>query len=158
MEQLNPDIKEIKYGKKKLTSLTIYPLSIGDQFKFTDLVTELVKSLMEAKNLGNTSDYAFMTASIKVIQNNVVNIFPMITDKTPPESEEIINELTNSQFMDIVEIIWTVNYEPSIKKGKSLYEKGKSLFRLKNLSPDSSNPTLSTDSKTSTENLTKTEE
>jgi len=157
-DQLNPDIKEIIYGKRDLKKITIYPLSIGDQFKVTDLITDLVRKLVEAQKQGVENEYALITAAIKVLEENITKILTLITDSSEEECIELVNNLTNSQLMDIVDIVWTVNFEPAIKKGKSLFEKGKSLFNLKNSSPDSSDSTLSTGSMTSTEKVTKTEE
>jgi hypothetical protein len=157
-DQLNPDIKEIIYGKRDLKKITIYPLSIGDQFKVTDLITDLVRKLVEAQKQGVENEYALITAAIKVLEENITKILTLITDSSEEECIDLVNNLTNSQLMDIVDIVWTVNFEPAIKKGKSLFEKGKSLFNLKNSSPDSSDSTLSTGSMTSTEKVTKTEE
>ena len=153
INQLNPDITEIVYGKRLLKKLTIYPLSIGDQFKVTDLITELVNKLVTMQKSGKTSEYALLTSAIEILQENINKIFVLVTDVPTEESEAIINDMTNTQLVDLVDIIWSVNFEPALKKGKSLFEKGKSMFNSKNSLQDSSNPIPSTGSMTSTESL-----
>jgi hypothetical protein len=153
INQLNPDITEIVYGKRLLKKLTIYPLSIGDQFKVTDLITELVNKLVTMQKSGKTSEYALLTSAIEILQENINKIFVLVTDVPAEESEAIINDMTNTQLVDLVDIIWSVNFEPALKKGKSLFEKGKSMFNSKNSLQDSSNPIPSTGSMTSTESL-----
>jgi len=157
-DQLNPDIKEITYGKRTFKKIIIYPLSIGDQFKVTDLITEFIKRLVEVQQKGVTNEFALVTAAIKILEENIIKILSLVADATEEECEDIVNNMTNTQLMDVVEIIWTVNYEPAIKKGRSLFEKGKSIFSSQNSSPDSSDSSLSTGSKMFTEEAIKTEE
>lgn len=148
-KQMNPDITEITYGKKELKTLVVYPLSIGDQFKVTNMITEIVKNLVE--NKGSTGDYAFMTAIMNALEKNLSKILSLVADIEEQEANDIVNSLTNTQLMDIVETIWTVNYEPALKKGQDLFDRGKQLFASRRSSPSSSNATPSTDLKTSTE-------
>lgn len=81
-----------------------------------------------------------------------------MADASDEECEDIVNNMTNIQLMDVIEVVWSVNFEPAIKKGKSLFEKGKSIFNSPNSSPDSSDSTLSTGSRISTEGVIKAEE
>jgi hypothetical protein len=157
-DDLNPDIKEITYGKRNLKTITIYPLSIGDQFKVTDLITELIKKLGEAQAMGANNDFALVTAAIKILEDNITKILSLVADASDEECEDIVNNMTNTQLMEVVDIVWSVNFEPAIKKGKSLFEKGKSIFNSPNLSPDSSDSSLSTGSRISTEGVIKAEE
>jgi hypothetical protein len=148
-KKMNPDITDITYGKKELKILVIYPLSIGDQFKVTNMITEIVKNLVE--NKGTAGDYAFMTAIMNALEKNLSKILSLVADISEEESKDIVDSLTNIQLMDIVETIWTVNYEPALKKGQDLFERGRQLFALKRSSPSSSSSTPSTDLKTSIE-------
>jgi hypothetical protein len=140
---LNPDIKEISYGKKELKKLTIYPLSVGDQFQVTNMVTLIAKSLVAYE--GQTKDLAFMTAVMTSLEDNLGKILGLVADLPEAEGKKIINDLTNSQLADIVEIVWTTSYESALKKGKSLYEKGKKVFLSERPLPDSSSPIPSID-------------
>jgi hypothetical protein len=150
-KRLNPDIRTITYGKKEMKELTLYPLSIGDQFKVTDIITQVVQNLVNGAREGNLNDYVFMSAVISAMQMNVGKILTLISDITEEEAAEIINNLTNSQLVDIVESVWAVDYEPALKKGKNLFERGKSVFGSRRSSQNSSSSSLNTDLKTSTE-------
>lgn len=151
---LNPDITDFKYGKKEMKNLTLYPLSIGDQFKVTDMITEVVQNLVKGTREGQLNDFAFMTSVMDALEQNLGKVLSLIADITEEESLEVIDHLTNSQLVDIIEIIWAVNYEPALKKGKNLFERGKSVFDSKRSSPSSLEASPSTDLKISTEKAT----
>ena len=153
-KRLNPDIRIITYGKKELKELTLYPLSIGDQFKVTDMITMIVQQLVSGTREGHLSDFVFMTAVMQAFETNLGKILSLIADIPEDEAKEIVNILTNTQLLDIVESVWTVDYEPALKKGKNLFERGKSVFGSRRSSPGSSSPSPSTDLKTSTEGAT----
>lgn len=155
---LNPDIRDIVYGKKELKKLTLYPLSVGDQFKVTDIVTKVVQDLVKGQQEGILGDFAFMTSVMEALETNLGKILTLISDSSEEEAKEIISQLTNTQLADIIESVWIVDYEPMLKKGKSLFERGKSVFSSKKSSPTSSSPILNTGSMTSTENVIKMEE
>lgn len=157
-KKLNPEIKEVLYGKKELKQLILYPLSISDQFKVTDMITEIVQQLVEGQKSGQTTDYAFMTAAISALQKNIDKVLSIVADISVEETTKIVDVLTNTQLVNIVDVIWTVNYEPALKKGKSLFERGKSVFASKKLSQISSSVIPNTDLKTSIEKPIKEEE
>jgi hypothetical protein len=150
-KRLNPDIRIITYGKKELKELTLYPLSIGDQFKATDMITSVVQQLVSGQREGQLNDLFFMTAIMQALESNLGKILTLIADIPEDESKEIINTLTNTQLLDIVESVWAVDYEPALKKGKNLFERGKSVFGSRRSSPSSSSASPSIDLKTSTE-------
>jgi hypothetical protein len=150
-QKINPDVKIIEYGKKVLKNLTIYPLSAGDQFTITDIITKVAQELVSAQQAGKTSDYSFMLSVMGVIKINIGEILSLIIDPEEAKSEDVINDLTNSQLVDIADIIWSVNYEPALKKGQSLFERGKKVFGSSQSLQSSSNTTLNTDLKTSIE-------
>jgi len=155
---LNPDIRDITYGKKELKTLTLYPLSVGDQFKVTDIVTKVVQDLVRGQQEGKTGDFAFMTVVIEALEKNLGQVLTIVADISEKEAKAVISQLTNTQFANVVESIWVVDYEPMLKKGKSLLERGKSLFGSRKSLQDSSDTTLNTGSKTSTGLVTTKEE
>ena len=157
-KNLNPDIRDIFYGKRNLKKLTLYPLSVGDQFKVTEIISSVFQNLVKEHTIDNFNDVVFMTAIISAVEENICKVLTLISDCTDEEAKTIISDLTNAQLMDVVESIWIVDYEPMLKKGKSLFERGKSVFGLKNLSQNSSDSILSTDSMTSIESITNKEE
>lgn len=156
-KKLNPDIRIISYGKRELKELTLYPLSIGDQFKVTDMVTGIIQSLVAGQRDGNLNDLVFMTAVMKALEDNLGKILTLISDIPETEVSDVINNLTNTQFLDIIESVWSVDYEPALKKGKNLFERGRSVFGLKRSSQTSSSSSPSTDLKTSIGKDTETE-
>lgn len=156
--QLNPDITEIVYGKKELKNLIIYPLSAGDQFKVTNMVTEIVQTLVAAQRANHSTDLVFVTAVIAALENNLGKILSLVATIPEDESKIIISDVTNTQLADIAEIIWSVNYEPALKKGKSLLERAKSMFGSSGSLSNSLDSSHNTGLKTSTEKVINTEE
>jgi len=153
-KRLNPDIRIIAYGKKELKDLTLYPLSIGDQFKVTEIITQVVQQLVVGAKEGNLSDFIFMSAVMTALETNLGKVLTLISDITEEEAAEVINTMTNSQLVDVVESVWDVDYEPALKKGKNLFERGKSVFGSKGLLQSSSSVIPNTDLKISTEKAT----
>ena len=154
-KQLNPDIMDIIYGKKELKKLTLYPLSVGDQFTVTNMVTEVAQTLVAAQKTSKLDDLVFVTALMAALENNLGKILSLVASIPEDESKNIINDLTNTQLVDIVDAIWVVSYEPALKKGKGLYERAKSVFNSKESLPSSSDSIPSTDLRTSTDAATK---
>lgn len=157
MGTLNPDIRTIQYGKKTLQEVVIYPLSIRDQFKLTELLTSVVQDLANVKTEGMT-DLVFVSLIIKAIEENINKILEICADLSPEEANKIIDEMTNTQLAILVETIWECDFEPMLKKGKSLFDRAKSMFGSRILSQNSSNSTLSIGSNTSMEEVSKTED
>lgn len=157
MGTLNPDIRIIRYGKKELTEVTIYPLSVRDQFKLVDLITSVVQDLASVQS-GNLNDLTFVSLVMKAVEENVTKILAICADIEESQADEIIGSMTNTQLADLVESIWNTDFEPMLKKGKSLFDRAKSMFSSRRSLPDSSNSTLNIGSNTSTEEVTKTEE
>ena len=154
-KRLNPDIRIITYGKKELKDLTLYPLSIGDQFKVTEIITQVVQQLVVGAKEGNLSDFIFMSAVMTALETNLGKVLTLISDITEEEAAEVINTMTNSQLVDVVESVWDVDYEPALKKGKNLFERGKSVFASERSLPSSSSAILNTDLNISTEEATR---
>lgn len=128
---LNPDIRNIEYGKREIKSLQIFPLSIRDQFKLSSMVTSVVTGLVESQEEQQFSDAAFMRQVMESIEANITEIVCVMADIKKEEADEIIDAMTNTQLLELVEIIWVVNYEPAIKKGRDLFERGRNLFPSK---------------------------
>lgn len=158
MSNINPDVKIIYYGKKELKEMTLYPLSVGDQFTVTDIITKVIQQVVTAQNLANANDYSFMLATIQVVKDNINKVLSLITDLDNEQAEKAIGDLTNTQLLDIAEIVWSVNYEPSLKKGQSLLERGRKVLNLNKSSQSSSSSTLNTDLNTSIGEVTEKEE
>ena len=119
MADLNPQIREISVGTKELKKVTIYPLSMADQFKLTDAVVDAFRqfSVIDPTQL---NDAAIVATMVTMIEENLQDLFKLLL----AEDEQIsFDELTNIQFTEIVEIVYEINYETSIKKFQDLISK-----------------------------------
>ena len=152
-KRLNPQIRETMIGVRSLRTKKIYPLSLADQLKMTDLITEALNAFFQK---GDQEDIVFVTFLIELIKSNINRILGMVMDIK--KDKDILSEITNFQASEIAKIIYEVNYESVAKNMKGLFEKVKSLLALERLSQTSANDTLSTDLKTSTGELGETEE
>ena len=127
MADLNPQIREISVGTKELRKVKIYPLSMADQFKMTDAIVAAAQqfSVIDPKNLNDATIVATM---ITMIEENLQDLFKLLL----AEEEDItFDELTNVQFSDIVEIVYEINYETSIKKFQDLIDEVKKMLPSK---------------------------
>jgi len=147
-EKLNPQIADVEIGVRNLRKITIYPLSMGDQLKLTDLI---IKTITDQVDEGGTSDLS-VAFIVKVIHENIGKILTMVSN----EKETVLDELSNLQAIEIADIIFDVNYGIVAKNFKSLSGKLMGLFQSERPLPLSVNDT-DTDSTTSTESPTETE-
>lgn len=132
-ESLNPQAVVVGIGVRSLRNITIYPLSLADQLKMTDLIAKALEGVVERESLGEVAMVSFV---LEVIKENVGKILSMATDE---KEEDLLAELTNPQLVVIVEHIFDMNYASIAKNVKSLAEKAKSLFPSARQSQQSSN-------------------
>lgn len=116
---LNPDIREVKIGIRNLRSITLYPLSVVDQFQVTDIFTEAVGLFLANKG---ANDVQFIALFIAVIKTNLSKILKLVLD-TDEDSEAILGEITNNQLTEIINTIYAMNYEVISKNVGSLLKK-----------------------------------
>lgn len=152
-QKLNPQITETEIGVRSLRTITIYPLSIPDQLKMTDLITESLNVFFNKKE--DQTDIAFVTFLVGIVKKHIVWILAMATDE---KGEDLLKDMTNAQAARIAEIIYDVNYGVIAKNFKGLFDKIKNLFPSERLLPLSASDTPDTDLNTSTKEGTKTEE
>ena len=152
--KLNPQIVDAEIGIRSLRKIKVYPLSMSDQLKLTDIV---MKSVAEQLAQGG-ADLAIATFVLRLIQDNIVKILGMVTD----EAEDIVSEISNVQAVDLATILFDINYGAVAKNFKSLSDKMTGLFQMGSSQterplPPSANDT-DIDLKTSTESPTETVE
>jgi hypothetical protein len=143
-KKLNPQIVDVEIGIRSLRKITVYPLSMADQLKLTDII---VQAAMASVNSGQ--DMAIPTFILQMMQENVGKILSMATD----EDEKLMNEISNLQAVEIANVLFEVNYGAVAKNFKSLSEKMKEMFQPERPLPQSVNGT-DTGLKTSTESPT----
>jgi len=129
MADLNPQIREVSVGTNELRKITLYPLSMADQFKMTDAIVDAARqfSVINPKEL---NDAAIVATMVTMVEDNLQDLFNLLL----AEGEKItFEELTNSQFTEIVEIVFEINYETSIKKFQDLIGKVKTVLPKQSL-------------------------
>lgn len=126
MSELNPQIKEISVGTRALRKVTIYPLSMSDQFDMTEVVVEAFQQFSSV-DMDSAADMEVVSSMMSLIEDNLEKIIKLVTS----EDEDIkFSELTNDQFSELVVSIFEVNYESSIKKFQTLFGKVKAMMTV----------------------------
>ena len=165
MGKLNPQITTTEIGIKSLREVTIFPLSLADQTKTARIMAKAFQEVMEKlssfegdednpgdENLASMakqlSDVDVMEFIASAIQENLDIILGLVVDSSEKISME---ELTNDQFYNLVEIIYEVNYEATSKNFMALLKrvrgavspekKIKKVSHLKKSSPPSAGST-----------------
>jgi len=175
---MNPQIQTVGIGVKEIAEITIYPLSMADQFRLSDVIAEAITeytaneqkkedALLEwqvqykddlENNLDKmpvqSSDVEIFQIFIKTIQENLINILDLITET---DNQITLDDLTNDQFAELCDIIYTVNYDNAMGKFQALIQRAKSAFQLVKQSPKLSSP-LATDTNISTVSHSEMEE
>lgn len=119
---LNPDIRIVNYGVRELKEANIYPLSVSDQMKATDIISKVFVSF---SSLEEMEDMEVVSFAAKTIKENIEKVLALVMD----EGKVIpFDDLTNNQLNNIVNIIFEVNYEGIIKNFKDLFGKMKTLL------------------------------
>jgi len=130
---LNPQITTVKVGIKSVREVTIYPLSVADQFKLTYIISEIMQKVAN-KEFATQDDVAVVDFIVKSIKKNLAKIFGFVLD----DKEKIdLGELTNLQLTEIINIVFYVNYEGMIKNLKDLSQKAKILWTSEGSLPKS---------------------
>lgn len=146
LELLNPQAKKVKVGKRQLKDVVIYPLALADQFKFTEKVFEVF--LFWSQN-SESSTWDFLQKIREIIQNNIGDMLVLVTD----EGKSLLDEITNEQALDIVDLIYQVNYKSLEKKAVSLLQIIPPMFGFQPSSQTFAEPIPSIDSEMSTEEV-----
>lgn len=167
-DRLNPEIKTILVGKRKLREVKFYPLSIADQFKLTNLLNGLIVIAMTAAK--NRSDAALLAQIMGLLVRNLSSVIKLVTDEPKGFKrlfmfwrwgrKSLLKDITNGQMEEIATAIYEVNYKDTIKKVSSLLKgEGAQIPEpLRRLFQSSSESILNTESKMSTEEAGETEE
>ena len=117
-KKLNPQIRTVDVGKKGLREISIYPLSMKDQTELTDIISEGLSAFFEMNgDKKDQIDPAFIAFAIGLIKKNIGKVVDAITG----EGEEILEEITNLQLSEIIEIVYLGNYDTPVKNVMSLF-------------------------------------
>ena len=130
MADLNPRIASVKIGIRELRTVHIYPLSVGQQTQTVELITVLINSMAEQK-LDGLTDIQLAEFFGGTISENIRTILEFITD---PQDEVSLDEIDNTQLVEIIDVIVKVNFGEISKKLKTIWDQIQDQF----LSPKSS--------------------
>jgi hypothetical protein len=121
-EKINPQTMELEVGIRSLRNITIYPLSMADQLRATDLIAQAMQGFVQKEGMEDTEFIAF---AMELIKANLAKIIGMAVDE---DGEKLLEELSNPQGMALVEAIFEMNYASISGNVQSLAEKVKKLF------------------------------
>jgi hypothetical protein len=153
-QNLNPQIRSVEIGVRDLRKISIFPMSMSDQAKFTDLLQEALNVFFEQAPGGDLNEENLLPlfASLgKLVSKNSQEFIKIVTDKDQVDPKEFFDEVTNTQMSVIIGHIITDNYEEPSKNALSLFQTIKSLFQWERLLPTSSNDIVNTTLDTSTQ-------
>ena len=129
--KLNPMVREFEVGSRELRTIKIYPLSIGDQNKMGSVLVEAIKMFADKANIYGTVDsvqagldnVGIIAEVIDLITVNLSKILTLASDVPQEEMDEVVDSMTNMQLTEIVEGIWDMNYEGSVKNVQNLIQR-----------------------------------
>ncbi len=124
MEKLNPQIREVFIGVRNLRPIKVYPLSMADQFRMTDIFRAIVGKVTTYFS----EDSHPLNEFAEFIQQTIVENLPNLLKYVCPDDEISLDELTNFQLTEIVAVVYKDNYEDAGKNVQSLAEKMKMFF------------------------------
>lgn len=150
-EVLNPQIETIKIGTRQLRNIHIYPLSMADQMSMSDLVTKMVQSFTLHKD---KTDIEFVKSLCEEVKGKLDVLLKYITDIDEDQAPgSLLSEITNEQAIDLVKLVYHMNYENLVKNVVDLLKKAEISSLLGRSLPVFSEIIASSDSKTSTETV-----
>lgn len=139
MSGLSPNVAIVPVGVRTVREETLYPLSMADQLALPDQIISAITQMgkLDAKDLaksvaksttgkGDEKDDKDI-ATVKIVMDLIVKNIDYILQKSM--DNVTMADLTNEQFIDIVDKIFTINYEATVGKTMDLVERVKRLFR-----------------------------
>lgn len=123
LEAINPRERTTTMGVRGVPKeITVYPLSVGDQLKLTEAISRVLKLFFEKTEDGSKiekmSDIAVIESLIETIKENIERIAELTTDE-----KDLLNNMTNEQFLDYVDIVYDMNFGSVKKKLGNLIQK-----------------------------------
>lgn len=146
-KKINPQITTLTIGVRDLREIEVYPLSLGDELKFMKVVGEALQKYFGENPEGDDRVAAAFIAEI--VEENLPTLISLVTD------EVSLDDITNTQAVELAEIIIDTNFGDISKNVQSLSEKIKKLFLPERQSPLSVSDTPDTELSTSTKKHTK---
>lgn len=121
MSELNPQITDTMVGIREMKKITLFPLSLADEFKMSEVIATIIAEI--ATDAGE--DTVLITKIVTVVKQNIKEILGYVLDKDI-DVDVLMSDITNNQLIDIATIIYEVNFRDSLKNLKDLAKKFKS--------------------------------
>lgn len=118
----NKKIKQIEVGVRELRKVYVYPLSMQDQFDLVDRLSEVIQEVGGNLNMETITNEEALTFMQNLIKDNLMVALEYVTDE---DERPTLKELTNDQFFEFVDIIFSVNFEDAIKNFKDLFQRAR---------------------------------
>jgi hypothetical protein len=140
-EKLNPRGVEIEIGIYSPRKITIYPLSVRDQMRLSDLIAQALQLFFASTDKG---DIEFVSTIVGIISKNLNRIMLMIVKDERSwiqkkwmtfrkKEVDMLLDINNDQMLKIVQHVYEMNYGDPLKNAKSLFETVKELLQSKRL-------------------------
>jgi hypothetical protein len=122
VEDVNPQVKEVKIGVRILRKIKVYPISVADQLELTDMITEAVGVFfsIEAEKKEEGLPMEFIIFVTGLIKENIGEVITKVTGKE--DSDALLADMTNDQLSEIVGIIYKENFEGPFEKLVDLFQ------------------------------------
>lgn len=134
---LNPKIKTIELGIEELHTYTIYPLSMADEFKLFDTISDIAEKISGITDESTETETTTVVLTVfDVLKENITEVLKMVTKK---DNRPELNDIDNEQFTELLEMIFDMNFTGSVKNFQSLVGKIKNMFPQTRRSAQSSN-------------------
>lgn len=138
--EINPQVVEVEIGARNLRKIKIYPLSVGDQLKMTDILAEVFAAFVIIEKETTEEEEGlvkFGSYLVSILKDNLPQIVGFVTE----EEKDVLDDITNHQLIGIIEIVYETNFESVAKNAKGLFGKMKDLFQSERPSQPSVKPT-----------------
>ena len=142
-KRLNPQIHVFSIGVRELRDITIFPLSVADQFKLSDIIADAADKLAKKHvNVNTMKNKDFVKLFIDLFRENANKIIRLATDDRIATKEwDYLAEMTNFQLVTLGEMIYDMNFESAAKNFMGLLDRAKSLFLSRKSSQESADST-----------------
>jgi hypothetical protein len=148
---LNPKSKQMEIGVRASRIISIFPMSMADEIKFTSVIADAFQKykilntkvpdwdsddILKAMDNAERDNYVQQEAIIFVvsaIESNLLEILKMVC-----EEEVTLADITNEQFAELCELIYEMNFAGAVGKFMGLWKRIKNSFPQTKQSPKSS--------------------
>jgi len=143
LEALNPKKVTMVVGIKDSYTITIYPLSFGDELEFTEVLSQIISEYAELPE-DEKSEMSLISIAVENLKRNIPKLIPLLIDQDEWERQagdkSLLKCMDNEQIAELITYILDMNFGSNVeKKVRSLVEKARNIFQQKMPTPPSVN-------------------